>query len=335
MKKRLFVLVLLLLMIFPLSSCTGNKTKYSATKYGFFDTVLTLTGYTGAEKEFDSASELVFGVLEQYHRLTDIYYEYENVVNCKTINDNAGKTAVVISDELFAYLSFAKEMAEKTNGACDLMLGAVTKLWKFASEQTNLGNPILPSEEEITEALTHCGYALLELDETNKTAYITDENASLDLGATAKGYAVEMATQALKNAGYDGFLIDAGGNIRTLGEKPNGKFLVGVKNPNGGSAINISLKDSALVTSGTYNQTFTVEGKEYSHIIDGKTGYPADTLTSISIKCESSAIADALSTALFIVSEQERAEILTQFSNVEYFGINKDGSTFQSEGFAK
>ncbi len=317
------------------ASCVG-KTRYRETVYGLFDTVITLTGYAWNESEFETACTLVFGVLEKYHDLTDIYQESENEVNLATVNACAGTAPVTVGEELYAFLLFARGVAQETDGACDLTLGTVTQLWKRAEEDTAAGNPRVPSAPEIAAALSHTGWEKLSLSDGERSVFFADPSMLLDVGATAKGYAVEKAMEALTDAGYTGYLLDAGGNLCGVGEKPEGSFLVGIRSPSSLNEVLVTLPlvDEALVTAGSYLRYFTVGDREYHHIISPETGMPSEAFLSVSVKAESSALADGYATAMFAMDREWAHSFLSRHPEVEAYFVYCDGSAFRTDGFA-
>ncbi len=337
--KRLLPLFLSLLFLcstcLSFAACTEKK-RFSSTTYGLFDTVITVTGYARNEKEFSAASDLAVAVLREYHTLTDIYTESDTVINLATVNAHAAEVPVAVGEKLYAFLTFAKNLAADTGGACDLTLGAPIRLWKAAEEDTENGNPRIPTAAALSTALSHTGWEKLVLSDVDRTVFFTDPALSLDVGATAKGYAVDMAAAALTDAGYTGYLIDAGGNLYAAGKKPEGAFRVGVRNPSaeGNILIATPLTDEALVTAGSYLRYFTVNGVRYHHILSPGSGMPATDFLSVSVKHESSATADGYATALFAMGSEAARAFLVAHPTLEVFFVYADGSTFATDGFA-
>jgi thiamine biosynthesis lipoprotein len=172
----------------------------------------------------------------------------------------------------------------------------------------------------------------------NSTVTITDPEMKLDVGAIAKGYAVEMVARALEEKGISGYILNIGGNVRAVGAKADGEpWTVGLENPMEDEdkpyIAYLSLTKEALVTSGSYQRYYVVDGKRYHHIIDPETLMPSEGFTSVSVLCESSAMGDALSTALFCMSLEEGMALVESLEDVEVMWVLTDGTKQASSGF--
>ena len=169
--------------------------------------------------------------------------------------------------------------------------------------------------------------------------YLEDSEMSLDVGAIAKGYAVELVASELEKEGVSGYALSVGGNVRCIGEKANGdRWEIGVQNPDLFSSqayfTKVYLTDQSLVTSGNYQRFYTVAEKQYHHIIDPKTLFPKDEYASVSVIAGHSGLADALSTALFNMSYDEGLA-LAEKEGAEVAWVYPDGSVRMTEGFEK
>lgn len=308
--------------------------------YTFFDTVSYIYNYAGDPNEvFDEKSLIAAQILEEYHNLFDIYYEHSGINNLCTVNKNAGGEPLKVDRKLIDFLLYAKELYTLTNGEMNVMMGAVLRPWHDCrtAAKTDPANASIPDIELLKEAAKHISIDLLEIDEENLTVRISDPAASIDVGAVGKGYATEMAARALEAAGVNSYVLNIGGNIRIIGEKPDGSgWLTGIKDPaTGGStyAEYITLANTSCVTSGTYERFFTVGGVRYHHIIDKDTLMPAEYFASVSIITKDSGLADTLSTALFTMSYEEGLALVTSIGGVEVLWITPDGEKLMTEGF--
>jgi thiamine biosynthesis lipoprotein len=160
----------------------------------------------------------------------------------------------------------------------------------------------------------------------------------LDVGAIAKGYAVEMVVRSLEELGISGYVLNVGGNVRTVGPKGDGEpWLVGIENPTEDAAepylVYLHLTNHSLVTSGSYQRYYVVDGTRYHHIIDPATLMPAQGYLSVSIICPSSADGDALSTALFCLSPEEGLALIRSLDGIEAMWVLSDGTKQFSDGF--
>jgi thiamine biosynthesis lipoprotein len=188
-------------------------------------------------------------------------------------------------------------------------------------------------------AAKHTDIGALVIDKEQGTVQITDPEMTLDVGAIAKGYAVEMAAQMLEARGITGYVINVGGNIRTVGTKGDGsKWLAGIENPDASSdepyIAYVELSGESIVTSGSYQRYYLVNGQRYHHIIDRETLMPATGFLSVSVICKSSAQADALSTALFCMSPDEGLALVESLPDVEALWVSTDGTQRTSSGFS-
>ena len=267
----------------------------------------------------------------EYHRLFDIYHEYSGLNNLCTVNRLAGGEPVEVDEKLIDFLLYAKDLYQKTDGEMNVMLGAVLRLWHDCREAA-LADPAsakLPEPEELQAAAEHTGIELLEIDEEKNTLRLTDPEASLDVGALGKGYAVERAAEYLEEQGAESYVLSVGGNIRIVGTKPDGSgWTTGVKNPldpDGEFALRLQLADTACVTSGIYERYYTVDGQRYHHIIDKDTLYPAGHFASVTVVTRDSALADGLSTALFCMPYEEGQALVESLGEVDVLWISPDG----------
>lgn len=341
MKKR--ILSLILLIAFTISSlfACSKSTKQTAERFDCFDTYSSITIYC-TNKEFEIYKSEFDSVTEKYHKLFDIYNSYEGTVNLKTLNERAALSPVTVSEELFDALILAKELYNVTYGKCNVAIGSITSIW-HAARTLSLKSPddaYIPSQEEINEALLHTDINDLILDETSKSVFYSDPKLLLDFGAIAKGYAASLLYERLIVLDCKNFLINLGGNVLSHGIKPQiESWLVKIENPFDNKSLGyneaIKLNDSTLVTSGSYQRFYTYNEKKFSHIIDTTTGYPADIFTSVSIQApaDSSALADALSTALFCMSYEDGLSLIEKLENVEALWIFKDGSFKSTSSF--
>ncbi len=318
-----------------LISCESPRLR-SETSFEWFDTVTTVSAYMG-EDEFDGMWRVLSEKLDYYDKLFDIYNEYDGVNNLCTVNKNAGKAPVTVPKELIDLVTYACDIYEMTDGKVNIAMGSLLKVWHDHREAgiSDPENAELPSESLLAEKSLMCDINAVDIDVEKCEIYISDEKVSLDVGALAKGYAVEKAAQELKALGYSGVIISAGGNVCTVGSKSGGKkWSVGISDPNGGNSYPAiaEISDASLVTSGSYQRYYTVDGKRYHHIIDPETCMPADHFVSVTVMSDDSGLADAMSTALFI-SDIESGKKLCEELGLEAFWIYSDGTTEMTDGF--
>ena len=309
--------------------------------YTYFDTVSYVYDYAGDSAErFDERSAEVSHILTEYHRLFDIYHEYSGMNNLCTLNSRAGGEALELDEKLIEFLLYAKEMYELSGGEMNVMLGAVLRPWHDCREAaaSDPAGASIPDEETLREAARHTGIELLEIDAERGTARIADSEASIDVGALGKGYATERAAEYLERDGAFGYVLNVGGNITCIGDRPDGSgWVTAIRDPDRaaeGYACSLRIRDTACVTSGVYERYFTVNGQRYHHIIDKDTLYPATYFSSLTVVTRDSALADALSTALFCMPWEDGQKLAESIGGVELLWIFPDGEMRSTPGFA-
>lgn len=337
--RRAVCLVCLLSVLLSLCACGEEEIPESITPQGmayytYFDTVSYVYSYAGDSAErFSDLSADVSHILKEYHELFDIYHEYSGITNLCTINKNAGGEPVPVEGKLISFLEEAAALYDTTGGEMNVMLGSVLSLWHECREDGTR----IPTDEELSQAAEHTDISCLEIDRENGTVRISDPEASIDVGAFGKGYATEMAARYLEELGAESYVLNVGGNIRIVGEKPDGSgWVTKIKNPvdeDGPFAATLLLSDTSCVTSGVYERFFTVNGVRYHHIIDRDTLYPSEYYSSLTVVCKNSGLADALSTALFCMPQEQGAALAEQLG-VEVLWIYPDGSTENTPGLS-
>ena len=316
--------------------------KFSAYSFDYFDTVTTVSGYAESKEAFDRIASSALEELGEYHRLFTIYHRFEGLENLCTVNElvKGEHRTVTVDRRIIDMLLYAKDMYAKTNGRVNIAMGSVLSIWHDYREigMSDPASATLPPMDKLTAAAQHTDIRCLVIDEENSTVTLTDPAMKLDVGAIAKGYAVEMVARRLEEQGVTGFVLNVGGNVRTIGTKGNGdKWVVGIENPTDDEEkpylAYLGLAGEALVTSGSYQRYYLVDGKRYHHIIDPDTLMPAEGFTSVSILTGSSADGDALSTALFCMSFEDGLALIESLPNTEAMWVFHDGQEKTSSGF--
>ena len=339
--KSLLCLCVVLGLLVVLTGCpeSAHKAEPKGMVYfSYFDTVSYIYSYAGdSQEDFEARCEEVSAILEEYHRLFDIYYEYSGVTNLRTLNKNAGGEPVEVDRKLVDFLLYAKELYDSTDGEMNIMMGSVLKLWHDCREEASADpeNARIPTAEELSEAARYTDFSYLEIDEKKCTVRITDPNAAIDVGALGKGYATEKAAEYLKSNGGDSYVLNIGGNIRIVGHKPDGSgWGTGIKDPEDPQsyALTLTLADTSCVTSGDYERYFVADGVKYHHIIDKDTLMPATYFSSVTVITDDSGLADALSTALFAMSYEDGLALTKKLGGIEVIWIKADGTQYRTEG---
>ena len=332
--RRSVALLLLLAML--LSGCASPEPElkqYNATFLSLFDTVTTIIGRAEGEEAFQGKAQQIHDQLLVYHQLFDIYNDYEGINNLKTINDNAGIAPVKVDGVIIDLLLDCKTYYEITNGRVNVAMGSVLRLWHEARKdgENDPINAYLPEMALLEEAARHTSIEDVIIDPEASTVFLADPELRLDVGAVAKGWSTQRVADSLES----GFLISVGGNVCATGPKDASgtPWVVGIDDPNHeGYLRTVYVRKGSVVTSGDYQRWYMVDGELYHHLIDPDTLYPGKYWTSVSIICEDSGLADALSTALFLLPLEEGQALLDR-CGAEALWLDASGELYYSPGF--
>lgn len=342
--KKIFLLIIICIIIFCISACQKpEKKRYEAQFLTLFDTVTQVVAYMDSKEEFSEHVEQIYQDLEEYHQLYDIYNSYEGIINIKVINDSAGQELAGIDSRITDLLLFAKDIYQETNGKVNIAMGSVLSIWHEYRER-GIQDPEaarLPQIGLLKEAARHTDINKIVINEETSTVFLKDPEMSLDVGAIAKGYAVEQVSLKAIKRGFTSGLISVGGNVKIIGTKNSNRegelWNIGIQNPESpGVESNLQiafLSDQSLVTSGNYIRYYTVNGKKYHHIINPETLYPADYFTAVTVICEDSGEADALATAIYNMSLEEGLALIEKKPGIEAFWVLPNGEQKFSTGF--
>jgi thiamine biosynthesis lipoprotein len=328
---------------------TREKEKYRRFSTEFFDTFdthVSFTAFAKDEAEFKRYANIVYDEMRRLHRLFDIYHSYDGLVNLKTVNEAAG-TALRVNPDIVALLELAKTAYEDTEGAVNIALGPVLAIWRKYRERAaaDEGSASIPSIAELRAAAVHVSARDILVDRENSTVLLRYPDMRLDVGAVAKGYAVERTVGRVREAGLRSGLINAGGNVAVIGAPLNGRaaWNIGVRAPDSGTGKNASeildilylSSDGSVVTSGSDQRYFTAEGRRRHHIIDPATLFPAEgESAAVTVLHPDSAVADILSTAAFILPRDKALALLAK-RGAEAIWIMPDGTRFATPGYLK
>ena len=344
LKKYIPALAAILMVVLGIGLSIYQKNsqpeQYKRYYIDAFDTATQIIGYADSEESFGEQADLINEELKRYHKLYDIYNLYGDINNLKTINMNAGKEPVKVDKEIIDLLKFSIELYKKTDGEINIAMGKVLKIW-HDYRTTGIDSPSqaeLPSMELLHNASKHCDINDIIIDEEASTVYLADPELKLDVGSIGKGYAVQMVAEYAKELGMNNLVINCGGNVITIGPKADeSNWIFGIQNPDLEAENDIikrvSVTDKCLVTSGDYQRYYVVDGVEYCHIIDPDTLMPPTYYSAVSIICDHSGLADALSTALFNMPYEDGLKLINSIENAEAIWVLKDGSIKYSENF--
>lgn len=273
-----------------------------------FDVMLNPDGPT-------SQLEVASVALELVHELEQLMSVYREDATLSVLNRNAANCDFPVSEELFGLLSRARQISELTEGAFDIASGAMVSLWRRCRQEGSI-----PTADQITTVLDCCGLRHVHLDDGPSTVTFDRNGLELNLGAIGKGYAVDRAGELLLERGINDWLVHGGrSSIRASGRHAGlDGWPVALRNPllPDKPFATFLLQDQALGTSGTAVQWFRHEGKRYGHILDPRTGWPVESMLSVSVIAPDAALADALSTAFFVLGVEKALKYCDNFPQV-------------------
>lgn len=299
------------LALWVMSGCGPIEHRDVAFSMGTFVEVVSLD---------PRASKIVF---EEFKRLEALCNFFDKSSELSQLNE---KGSLVVSADLFALLKIAKSFAAASDGAFDVSVAPLSLIWKKAIREKTLPDP-----DVLTGVRALVGKENLYLDEATRRVVLLKEGVKIDLGGIAKGYAVDQAVARLREARITSALINAGGNIYAVGAHRNKSWQVGIRDPRKEGVVveKIDLEDQAAATSGDYEQYFLFQNKRYSHIINPKTGYPADSgIIAATVLAADATTADALSTACIVLGREPCERVLKNYPGVRARLFDEKGEKF-------
>ncbi len=315
MRKLLKICTLFFVCCLFLSGCNTSENELIERTGIYFDTVINIKIYDSKDA---ALLDQCFAYCDEFEKTVSRTLESSEIYKL----NHAGGSPVEVSDMTLDLIKKGIAYGDFTNGKFDITIAPLTELWDF---KNNTG--ILPSEIEISKALSHVNYKNIKID--GNTVALADANMALDLGAIAKGYMADTLKSYLVSAGIKSALINLGGNMLAIGNKPDGTdFNIGIQKPfdKQGSAItSVKTNDSSVVSSGVYERYFELNDRIYHHILDTETGYPYDNgLLSVTILSPKSVDGDALSTSCFALGLEEGIKLIEDMEDVEAIFITED-----------
>lgn len=316
---RKLYLIMSIFICLSLCGCTQNSVEeYTKTVFAM-DTIMDLKIYS---ENGDNALEQAENEIKRIENLLDRGNENSEVYK---INNN--KSAVV-STETSEIINAALSVSSETDGAFDITIAPVIDLWGFYGNEFRV-----PADDELQAALALVDYKAVQSSGNNISI---PENTCIDLGGIGKGYTSDMIVNVLKENNINSAIISLGGNVHTIGKKPDGSlWTVGIADPHSGSQHigKIKVSDKAVITSGGYQRYFERDGKIYHHIINPATGMSAESgLASVTVISDSGIRADALSTALFVMGLEKSTEYWRSSSDFDAVFVDDNGSVYVTEG---
>ncbi|BCB96252.1 thiamine biosynthesis lipoprotein ApbE [Dissulfurispira thermophila] len=293
-------------------------------------TIVSITVSSNSEEKAKEAINKAFNEMDRLARLLNFYSEDSEI---SMINRNAGNKPVKVSPETLEIIDKAIYTSQNTEGAFDITVGPVVKLWDFK-------NKAMPDEKLIKAKLKLVGYKNIVVDKEKSMIFLKTKGSQIDLGGIIKGYAADKAVDVLRKNGIQSGIVAIAGDIKVFGKKPDGGFWnIGIQNPRQKSdrdeiIATIGLSDTGISTSGDYERFFIKDGKRYHHLLNPKTGYPAYGCQSATVITKEAALTDAFATGIFILGPQKGMDALKRLG-FDGVIIDKDGKIYVTEGIKK
>ena len=265
------------------------------------------------EERAHAGIEAAFAEVSRVERLLSSHVPTSDV---SRINDAAGREPVVVSSETIALIEEAREVSDLSDGALDVSFAPLMSVWASVREDP----PRIPTEEAIREALALVGYRRIVVDRDRHTVQLPVAGMRIGLGAIGKGYAVDKASEVLRQQGIASFIVGGGGDLYVQGSKRGVPWRLGIQHPRNRSALigEISFRQpGAIVTSGDYERFVEVDGVRYHHIFDPRTGRSARGCSSVTLLAETATRADALATAVFVLGPEAGMRLVDRLPGVE------------------
>lgn len=277
----------------------------------------------------------VFARTEEIQNRMSSNAEAYDTTEILEVNRAAGEHGVTVSEDTFLVMQEALSFAELTNGTFDPTVHPLILLWGIGTERAGV-----PSSAQLDAALELLNWREVELEEDQRRVFLPRQGMSLDVGGIAKGYATDEAARILREQGVEHAILDFGGDIATIGGRPDGTpWRIGIQHPSGDRGRFLGVlesRDESVLSSGAYERYFMENGVRYHHIFDPATGFPSDSgLTSVTVVGPKAMYTDALSTAFFVMGLEASVAILADLPGYEGIFATTDGELVVTAGLAE
>jgi len=318
------VIVVALLVSGCLNDNLSASKPYKETQF-LMDTVVEITAY-GPEAE--AGVKAAFAEFQRLHAITNNFDENSQI---SRINQMAGKNKVTVDTDLVYIIKLSQDVAVKLDDSFDITVGPLSALWGIGHK-----GDFIPNQAEIEKVLPLVNYRLVEVDSAANTVYLPKVGMMLDLGGIAKGYATDKAIEVLKAKGITSALVNAGGDVRVIGNKPDGMpWRIGIQDPRNTDGISAKLaltEWDTMETSGDYQRFIMKDGIRYSHILNPRTGWQPREVASVTMVTNSSTYGDILSKPIFVLGVEKGLALLKQFPGNEAVIVTMDGKIIITPG---
>ncbi|MDY2586139.1 FAD:protein FMN transferase [Winogradskyella aquimaris] len=319
--KHPFILILLVIAV---HICSAQQT---------FKKTLKLMGsrfdITVVAKDSLEGDKFITMGINEIKRIENLISSWDENSQTSKINRNSGIKPVEVDLELFQFIERSIAISQLTDGAFDISYASMDKIWKFDGSMKEM-----PTKDQIKASIDKVGFKNIILDKSKNTVFLKLKGMKIGFGAIGKGYAADKAKELLISKGVTAGIINASGDMNTWGKQPNGKeWKVAITNPlnkNKAFAL-LPINNSAVVTSGDYEKFVNFNGVRYSHIIDPRTGYPANGIISVTVFAPKAELADALATSVFVMGKDTGLDRINQLPNIECIIIDDKGNIIKSK----
>lgn len=284
---------------------------------------------TVVDKDSVQANTHIDHAVEEISRIENLISEWRPETQISEVNRHAGIKPVKVDREVFELTKRAIDYSKMTNGAFDVSIAAMDKLWLYDGSMTEM-----PASTEIMKSVENVGYEHILLDSINSTIFLARKGMKIGFGSIGKGYAADKCREFLIAAGVTGGIVNASGDLSTWGQQLHQKaWTVGINNPFKTRRILKVLKmnSGSVATSGSYEKYAEIDGKRYSHIINPKTGYPSTGLTSVTIIGPTAEFANALSTSIMVIGMEYGLNLMKRFPEYKFVFITDNGKIIRSK----
>jgi thiamine biosynthesis lipoprotein len=275
------------------------------------------------------AWEAINAVIAETNRIEKLISEWDSTSQTSAINRFAGIKPVTVDRELFDLIARSIKVSKLTDGAFDISFAPLYKVWKI-NEKIN----VLPTNDQIEFAKKFVGYSKIILDNTNHTVFLQEKGMKIGLGGIGQGYVANACKHVMVQMGIKAGLLNVSGDIITWGTQPDGSnWRIGIADPRDKNVVIswLAVHDISVVTSGNYEKFMTVNGKRYGHIVDPRTGYPADHIGSVTIVSPDAELSDALATGVFVLGVDDGLNLVNQLKGVECLIIDDKNNLHPSK----
>ncbi len=283
---------------------------------------------TVVDQDSAAANKHIDMAVTEIERIENLISEWRPHTQVSEVNRNAGIKPVKVDREVFELTQRAIFFSEQSDGAFDISIAAMDKIWRFDGTMDSI-----PSAAEILRSVEKVDYRAIQLDSVNQTIYLKKKGMKIGFGSIGKGYAADRGRTLLMENDVPAGLVNASGDISAWGKQANGKpWRIGVYNPfrPGRMAKVLKIGNSAMVTSGSYEKYVEFDGMRYSHIINPKTGYPSTGLVSVTVYGPSAEFANGLSTTIMVLGREQGEKLLKSFPAYKAILITENGSVLHS-----